>query len=84
MQRMRMRAASRIPKPWRLIMKGNHLTMILAALSLSVSPLATLPATAQQNTQSSAQAQTGTPSGSNAQSGSSTTGTDCTPDASGA
>ncbi|OWW02352.1 hypothetical protein ATY81_22175 [Rhizobium sp. R72] len=67
-------------------MNTNHLTMILAALSLTVSPLATLPASAQQNTQKSGQAQTGSQSDmqSGSQSSSGTTGSDCTPDASGA
>ncbi|EJC84180.1 Mg chelatase, cobalamin biosynthesis protein CobN [Rhizobium leguminosarum bv. trifolii WSM2297] len=63
-------------------MKSNHLAMLVTALSLSVSPLATLPAAAQQDTKSSGQAQSGTDAGS--QSGSAKTGSDCTPDASGA
>ncbi len=67
-------------------MKSNHLTMILAALSLGVSPLAALPAAAQQDTKSSGQAQPGSQMGmdAGAQSGAGKTGTDCTPDASGA
>ncbi|MGO7036575.1 hypothetical protein ACCT19_38060, partial [Rhizobium ruizarguesonis] len=67
-------------------MKSNHLTMLMAALSLSVSPLATLPAAAQQDTKSSGQAQSGSQTGTDAasQSGSKATGTDCTPVASGA
>lgn len=59
---------------------------MVAALSLGVSPLATLPAAAQQDTQKTGQTQSG--SQSNTQSGSSatgqSTGTDCKPDASGA
>lgn len=47
------------PRLERLIMKGNHLTMLVAALSLSVSPLATLPVAAQQDTQKSGQTQSG-------------------------
>ncbi|MGO8039928.1 hypothetical protein [Rhizobium leguminosarum] len=35
-------------------MKSNHLTMLVAALSLSVSPLATLPAAAQVTTTTAA------------------------------
>ncbi|MDP9812274.1 DNA mismatch repair ATPase MutL [Rhizobium tibeticum] len=66
-------------------MKSSHLTMMLTALTLSVLPLASLPATAQQDTQSSGQAKSGsqmvTPSGAGAQTG---TQSDCTPDASGA
>ncbi|MBX4953061.1 hypothetical protein ABID08_001369 [Rhizobium binae] len=66
-------------------MKSNHFAMLVAALSLSVSPLATLPAVAQQDTKSGNQAQSGSQStDSGSQAGSGKTGTDCTPDASGA
>ncbi|MBY3569781.1 hypothetical protein HFN65_01910 [Rhizobium laguerreae] len=58
-------------------MKSKHLTMLVAALSLSVSPLATLPAAAQQDTRSGRQAQSGSQTGTDAgsQSGSSANGT---------
>ncbi|QFY62978.1 DUF1236 domain-containing protein (plasmid) [Rhizobium grahamii] len=68
-------------------MKSNHLAMMLTALSLSVSPLATHPAGAQQDTQNSGQAQTGGGAQTEQpQSGASGgTGADCSsPDASGA
>ncbi len=45
MRRMRMRGGIACPNSRRLIMKSNHLTMLMAALSLSVSPLATVPVT---------------------------------------
>ncbi|WP_038692741.1 DUF1236 domain-containing protein [Rhizobium etli] len=57
-------------------MKSNRLTMLVAALSLGVSPLATLPAVAQQDTNSGSQAQPSSPAGTDAgaQSGSGATG----------
>lgn len=77
-------------------MKKHHIAALLAALSLSVSPLATMPAGAQSDTKPKSGSQTetqfgtsptGTGSSSQAdqsQSGSSTSGTDCTHDATGA
>ncbi|TBX99654.1 hypothetical protein E0J21_31850 [Rhizobium laguerreae] len=58
-------------------MKSKHLPMLVAALSLSVSPLATQPAAAQQDTRSGGQAQSGSQTGTDAgsQSGSSAKGT---------
>ncbi|AIC28535.1 hypothetical protein IE4771_CH03455 [Rhizobium etli bv. mimosae str. IE4771] len=77
MRRMRMRARSRVePNLGDLMMKSNRLTMLVAALSLGVSPLATLPAVAQQDTNSGSQAQPSSPAGTDAgaQSGSGATG----------
>ncbi|MBB2673445.1 UNVERIFIED_ORG: hypothetical protein GGE44_003010 [Rhizobium esperanzae] len=77
------------------MMKSNRLTMLVAALSLGLSPLATLPAVAQQDTNSGSQAQPSSPAGTDggaqsgsgatgAQSGTGAAGADCVPDASGA
>ncbi|MBW9115541.1 DUF1236 domain-containing protein [Rhizobium cauense] len=68
-------------------MKHHHLAALVAAFSLSVSPLATAPATAQGNTKTQPGSQTETQSGTQvdqSKGASSGSNSDCTPDASGA
>ncbi len=65
-------------------MKSSHLTILLATLSLSISPVATLSAMAQQDTKSGGQAQSDSQSmDTGSQTNSGKTGVDCTSDASG-